>query len=761
MRKFSVVVQQMLVVFVVLILPAVLLFASYTNAITNLSTMERENSVRSSLQYINQTFGLLADTAHSEAVRISASEDYITAVTDFQDYDQVVRNVDLYADVQSIAHRLATVQFADEWLRNVYLYTLDTDYVITSDRGLLRFKNLKDIYWLESYKTYVESANNYRMPLWIGRTAPESDLLSNGSFDSQTPVISYILPVRIANSRSMSLLVMNYYETQIAKLINVDEENRVYIVDAQGKVICHPDLNMIGEDFFEKLNLSSALLQRGNEFNRDNQTGFSQFFANDQVLYSYLPIEIGNWVLVNENQLHAFTKQVGSATKAYFAVFTVLILAGTICYLHGVRNIIAPIARLSRKIELPNIRNEVLLIEEEIQRLQKREQELVSGVQRSYSNTQNLYLLTLLRDMPWSQTVPFQWPYNGFAVVVLSIDKASAVQFNSALLLLEAKERFSSSFYAQAITPDNRNCILILNTDNGDNIYNRIRQILAELRKQLAQHTEWSFTAGIGLYRENEGSISESYHQAGIAVRQRLLQGGGQEILYNENMLDLQFNCVSHKYGALIINTLESANLDALKNVLELLRCELKKLNVDSILQTVYQLINSIGAWLLEKRVVDDIWEGGMQAWYAEASTAETVDELLVQFFCHAQVIINYFGSEKNGQDYLTQIMNYIDEHYMEDIDFDEMSKQIGISYSYARRIMKQKTNRSLLETVHATRIQRAKKMLRDNPELSIKSIAANVGYCNIQSFNRFFKANEMMTPSEYRESNQNPEGEK
>ena len=59
MRKFSVVIQQVLVIFAVLVLPSILLFMSYANSIADSSTRERENAVQSSLQYVNQTFGLL------------------------------------------------------------------------------------------------------------------------------------------------------------------------------------------------------------------------------------------------------------------------------------------------------------------------------------------------------------------------------------------------------------------------------------------------------------------------------------------------------------------------------------------------------------------------------------------------------------------------------------------------------------------------------------------------------------------------------
>ena len=195
-----------------------------------------------------------------------------------------------------------------------------------------------------------------------------------------------------------------------------------------------------------------------------------------------------------------------------------------------------------------------------------------------------------------------------------------------------------------------------------------------------------------------------------------------------------------------------------------MLRNELEKLNADGVFQTMNQLINMIGTWLLEKHAVDDIFEDGMQAWYAEESVAETIDELLTQLYRRAQAIINYFEEKKNEQDYIAQMLSYIDEHYMDDIDFEEVSKNVGISYSYARRIMKQKTNQTLLETVNAVRIQHAKQLLRDEPALTVKDIAASVGYHNIQSFNRFFKKSEMVTPSEYREhsmpstSSQTPE---
>ncbi|MFD1904314.1 helix-turn-helix domain-containing protein [Paenibacillus rhizoplanae] len=84
--------------------------------------------------------------------------------------------------------------------------------------------------------------------------------------------------------------------------------------------------------------------------------------------------------------------------------------------------------------------------------------------------------------------------------------------------------------------------------------------------------------------------------------------------------------------------------------------------------------------------------------------------------------------------------MEYLKQHYREEIVFGDMAKQIGISYSYMRKLVYEQTGSSMIDFVNQLRIEQAKELLLDSG-LTIKQIAAEVGYANVQSFNRFFSA--------------------
>ncbi|UZQ86925.1 helix-turn-helix transcriptional regulator [Thermoclostridium stercorarium] len=58
--------------------------------------------------------------------------------------------------------------------------------------------------------------------------------------------------------------------------------------------------------------------------------------------------------------------------------------------------------------------------------------------------------------------------------------------------------------------------------------------------------------------------------------------------------------------------------------------------------------------------------------------------------------------------------------------------------------------NMSITDYLNTYRIEKAKNMLK-NSNLNLEKIALSVGYNNIQSFKRYFKKYEGITPSEYR----------
>ena len=759
MKKFSAVTLQIFVVLICLILPISLLFVSYARHVTDLAITESEKSAQTNMAYVKRTFDLLADYAQTEAVRISSSKDYITAVNDLASYDQIIQNVDLKGSISDVANRLATVQFTDDRLRNVYLHTLGTDYVLTSDRGILQLSTLSDTSWLDIYQNASADAGQYRTQLWSARISPGSDLLSNGSRDGETPIISYILPVRIANSRHISLLIMNYYETKLASLINVDAQNCVYLIDKSGRIICHPQLELLGKDVSSQAYVQAALdesEEQGHYFDFGRNGLALLFPVQNHSLYSYYRTAVGNWILINENTLLAFTDATVSLTCGYvIALFLLFLIGGALC-LYGMRRIMSPIKKLSLTCSTSKdeVRNEILLIEEYIHQMQQREHSLLEDVLSSQNDMKKLYLLSLLHDEPYSKAPPIDWKSASFMAVVFELDgTAPNRDAQLSMLLFEGASALSSLGHTEGVPFDRKAVCFLINApkEKKEEITSRIVPAIKELKRKLSAHIPLTFTAGIGMWEEGESGAYRSYRQAMAACRQRILLGRGQIVTFSAAMICNPIYRYPKDTELQLINAITAQNRQALFTALSRLKEELLLQAADSILQIFRQLNSAIAAYLIGHYDMDDIFDGGLRQWFAEESSMETLDELLIQLKERAERIMDYLQSRTTEESYIETILRYIAQHYTQDIDFEQMSETIGISYSYVRRIVKAKTNQSLLEIVHHTRIEKAKELLKTRSNLSIRDIADSIGYHNIQSFNRFFKKFEGISPSEYR----------
>lgn len=99
----------------------------------------------------------------------------------------------------------------------------------------------------------------------------------------------------------------------------------------------------------------------------------------------------------------------------------------------------------------------------------------------------------------------------------------------------------------------------------------------------------------------------------------------------------------------------------------------------------------------------------------------------------------------------MNQIAEYIDQHYMDyDLCADFLCEKFDISMSYLSRAFKSCIGTKLIDYIHATKLNAAKKQLLTTND-TIEKIAADVGYQSSLTFTRAFKRYEMMTPGMYR----------
>lgn len=98
----------------------------------------------------------------------------------------------------------------------------------------------------------------------------------------------------------------------------------------------------------------------------------------------------------------------------------------------------------------------------------------------------------------------------------------------------------------------------------------------------------------------------------------------------------------------------------------------------------------------------------------------------------------------------LMQAVEWIQEHYMEPINLEEVAADAGVSSRYLRKYFAEIIGKTCVQYITELRMEQAKHLLWETSK-SILDIAMETGYENAQYFTRVFRKSEGMTPLQYR----------
>lgn len=134
-----------------------------------------------------------------------------------------------------------------------------------------------------------------------------------------------------------------------------------------------------------------------------------------------------------------------------------------------------------------------------------------------------------------------------------------------------------------------------------------------------------------------------------------------------------------------------------------------------------------------------------------ECYTLKAYDLFFTEFLSAAAGLIN---QKKQERDHITSfVIDYLEQYYAQDITLDLLAEKLNISGGYLSTYFKEKTKKNLIDYVNEVRITKAKHILIES-NLRIQDVASQVGYLNMNSFNRMFKKFSGLTPSEFRQTN-------
>lgn len=113
---------------------------------------------------------------------------------------------------------------------------------------------------------------------------------------------------------------------------------------------------------------------------------------------------------------------------------------------------------------------------------------------------------------------------------------------------------------------------------------------------------------------------------------------------------------------------------------------------------------------------------------------------------------IQHLEIEDKEQKKYKDILSYIGKNYHNpNLKIVDISRKIGVSDDSVSNIIKQFSSYNFRQYLNKIRLEEAKKLLRET-NLQISEIAFSVGYNNVQHFNRIFKTETGLSPTEFRE---------
>ena len=107
----------------------------------------------------------------------------------------------------------------------------------------------------------------------------------------------------------------------------------------------------------------------------------------------------------------------------------------------------------------------------------------------------------------------------------------------------------------------------------------------------------------------------------------------------------------------------------------------------------------------------------------------------------------------EGGADRIDAVIEYIQDHFCEDISVTQLSGQFDLSPNYLSSLLKKKLGMSFVDYLTALRIAKAKELLTSST-LSVREIGESIGYYSQSYFTKIFIKKESCTPGEYRKRN-------
>jgi AraC-like DNA-binding protein len=766
MKKLPMLTKSFLGVSSFLIIPLIAAgFIFYYNLV-KYSENEISKSSINNLQTVKKLNDQLVESITKQTIRLSL-DIVLQKVLDIRRYNEITGDPDKMISFMNVTRLLDEMVNMNYRIHSIYVYLDNSDYVITSKQSVIKKSAFADNSWIDEYKAKKDGIGAF----WLNSRQAVDE--STGGISNN--VITCILPMKSFLMIDYDgAIVVNIYEHELYSFMNesnVETNGYVFIINKDGTVVSHSDKNLINKSIIDRPYIRSIL-------DSADLTGYliSDTEAGSQ-MFSYYKSEFNDWIYIGVMPMDNLFGKTNALIGRILLILLGLILAGLIMSYAFSSRMYNPVKKLmldiqERKgIDFRAGGDEMAILSRVFDSLSRQEDTLSNELEKNKQKLQDKYITDLLdgnlekAGLGENRTgVEFTNKY--FISVLIAIDRYDTFsdkyspdqQYYMKMMILKTCEEITEPFFqTRGVLFEKNKIALVINSGDYHPVETRrnLQSCFAALQKAIGKIMNNTISFGIGRCYDDIYSLSTSFSEARDALSNRIMKGSGSITFYDD------ISEVEYKYfypyhiETHILNFLKLSSRQELSGAIDELIYDIRNrsgISPDNVVQIFIQLIGNTVKFLVEMNInIGNIF-GTDYNIYQKLATKETLDDIRVWLSGFYSGILQYMSdyTDTGKSSAADKVLDYLHQNYRSNIDTTAIAGNTGISYSSVGRIVRNKTGKNVLEYINGLRIEEAKRLLRQT-NMNITDIALNVGYNNDQSFSRFFKKFEGVTPGEFR----------
>ena len=350
------------------------------------------------------------------------------------------------------------------------------------------------------------------------------------------------------------------------------------------------------------------------------------------------------------------------------------------------------------------------------------------------------------------------WNADDYVVMLLEADRSCGLAERYSRRDLEllhygirniAEEVLSEGFGQFYIFPDDERLVIWREAADEAEMEERLKRI----RRSVKQYLKITVTIGISKRHTAVSDVYQAYLEAMNSLKMKWYLGSDRTFFFDRLPQEEGRPFFHREFQDRLHHAVAMGDEEQLQSHVAGLFAEVRSkkisaLQIEHMMLAVMQIVQEH----MEPAEFDAQFGNSPEKWLDRARSLDTIDEIetfVASCFRQAMEASRQRRKHKKSK-LISDVLQYLDEHYKEDISLQQLADRFFVNASYLSRLFKEEVGHIFTKHVMRLRVEKAQHLLKTT-HLKIYEVSEAVGYSDVKYFNKIFKDFTGLTPAEYR----------